>query len=115
MSYKDLLRRYQAFDRTRLFDADWNITQQWTTVNVPWSADYLDTKFSITLTKKSPVVIVLSQVRLIFMNDSSVLTMESWMIGILLALRDNTSSLSTSDLRKKGRRTILFEAMAIMT
>lgn len=62
ISYKDLLRKYQSFDRTRLFGADWNITQQWTTVNVPWTADYNDTKFSITLTKKGPVVIVLSQV-----------------------------------------------------
>lgn len=62
ISYKDLLRKYQSFDRTRLFGADWNITQQWTMVDVPWTADYNDTKFSITLTKKGPVVIVLSQV-----------------------------------------------------
>ena len=32
-----------------------------TTVDVPWSADYNKTKFSVTLTKRSPVVIVLSQ------------------------------------------------------
>jgi hypothetical protein len=69
MSYKDLLRRYQAFDRTRLFGPEWNIIQKWTTVNVPWSADFLDTRFSITLTKKTPIVIVLSQVRLIVMRD----------------------------------------------
>ena len=68
MSYKDLLRRYQAFDRTRLFGPEWNITQQWTSVNVPWSAEFLDTKFSITLTKKSPVVIVLSQVGSMFLR-----------------------------------------------
>ncbi|MCJ1463819.1 hypothetical protein MMC07_002428 [Pseudocyphellaria aurata] len=61
MSYKDLLRKYQSFDRTRLFGPEWSITQQWTTVEVPWSADYNDTKFNITLTKTSPVVIVLSQ------------------------------------------------------
>lgn len=66
ISYKDLLRKYQSFDRTRLFGPDWNITQQWTTVNVPWTADYNDTKFNITLTKKGPVVIVLSQVRTVF-------------------------------------------------
>lgn len=61
ISYEDLLRKYSNFERTRLFDKDWTITQQWTTVNVPWSADYNDTKFSVTLTKRSPIVIVLSQ------------------------------------------------------
>jgi len=62
ISYKDLLRRYSSFDRTRLFGKDWAITQQWTTVNVPYSADYNDTAFTLTLIKRSPVVIVLSQV-----------------------------------------------------
>lgn len=61
MSYEDLLRRYSSFDRTRLFGPDWLITQQWTTIDVPWTADYNDTKFSITLKKRSPVVITLSQ------------------------------------------------------
>ena len=61
ISYADLLREYSSFDRTRLFGSDWQITQQWTTVDVPWSADYNKTKFSVTLTKRSPVVIVLSQ------------------------------------------------------
>jgi hypothetical protein len=63
ISYKDLLRHYQHFDRTRLFGPEWTVTQQWTSVNVPWSVDYLDTKFRIELTEDSPVVIVLSQVR----------------------------------------------------
>lgn len=63
MSYEDLLKKYQIFDRTRLFTDDWKVTQQWTSVNVPWSLDYNDTKFSFTLEKKAPVVIVLSQVR----------------------------------------------------
>ena len=61
ISYEDLLREYSEFDRTRLFGPDWQIAQQWTTVEVPWSADYNKTKFSVTLTKRSPVVIVLSQ------------------------------------------------------
>lgn len=62
ISYEDLLKKYQHFDRTRLFGPEWTITQQWTSLNVPWSADYHSTKFMIDLTKKSPVVIVLSQV-----------------------------------------------------
>ncbi|KAF2825399.1 cysteine proteinase [Ophiobolus disseminans] len=61
ISYKDLLRHYQHFDRTRLFGPEWTVSQQWTSVNVPWSVDYLDTKFKINLAKASPVVIVLSQ------------------------------------------------------
>ena len=61
ISYEDLLREYSEFDRTRLFGPDWQIAQQWTTVDVPWSADYNKTKFSVTLSKRSPVVIVLSQ------------------------------------------------------
>ncbi|KAL6714520.1 hypothetical protein ACLMJK_007945 [Lecanora helva] len=61
ISYEDLLRNYSTLERTRLFGSDWQITQQWTTVDVPWTADYNDTKFSITLKKRSPVVIVLSQ------------------------------------------------------
>ena len=31
-------------------------------LEVPWTADYNDTKFSITLTKNGPLVLVLSQV-----------------------------------------------------
>ncbi|KAJ5759285.1 hypothetical protein N7520_006441 [Penicillium odoratum] len=61
ISYKDLLRKYQHFDRTRLFGSDWTITQQWTTLNVPWSADYHSTKFIMNVTQGGPVVIVLSQ------------------------------------------------------
>ncbi|KAL9004653.1 MAG: hypothetical protein Q9188_002544 [Gyalolechia gomerana] len=61
ISYKDFLRKYQSLDRTRLFGPEWQITQQWTTVDVPWTADYNDTKYSITVTEPGPVVIVLSQ------------------------------------------------------
>jgi len=61
ISYRDLLRNYQHLDRTRLFGPEWTVTHSWTSVNVPWSVDYLDTKFKIVLEKASPVVIVLSQ------------------------------------------------------
>lgn len=62
ISYDDLLKKYQHFDRTRLFGPEWSIAQQWTTVNVPWSADYHSTKFMVNVTKAGPVVLVLSQV-----------------------------------------------------
>ncbi|MCJ1248506.1 hypothetical protein MMC30_005724 [Trapelia coarctata] len=61
ISYRDLLRKYQVFDRTRLFGSEWSVTQCWTTLDVPWSADYNDTKFTITVEQKGPIVIVLSQ------------------------------------------------------
>ena len=61
ISYEDLLKKYQHFDRTRIFGPEWHITQQWTSVHVPWSADYHRTRFSLNLQKESPVVIVLSQ------------------------------------------------------
>ena len=71
ISYEDLLKKYQHFDRTRLFGNEWTITQQWTILNVPWSADYHSTKFTITVTKEGPVVIVLSQVNIHPFIDSS--------------------------------------------
>ncbi|KAL4792446.1 hypothetical protein BDV19DRAFT_380821 [Aspergillus venezuelensis] len=61
ISYEDLLKKYQHFDRTRLFGPEWTITQQWTSLNVPWSADYHTTKFKLDVTKAGPVVLVLSQ------------------------------------------------------
>ena len=63
MSYEDLLKKFQTFDRTRLFTEDWKVTQQWVSLDVLWTVDYHDTKFSFSLEKKAPVVIVLSQVR----------------------------------------------------
>ncbi|UKZ76748.1 hypothetical protein TrVFT333_004458 [Trichoderma virens FT-333] len=61
IAYEDLLQKYQAFERTRLFDETWRVSQIWTTVNVPWMLDYHDTHFSLRITKPGPVVIVLAQ------------------------------------------------------
>ncbi|KAM4065897.1 calpain family cysteine protease [Hirsutella rhossiliensis] len=61
ISYDDLLRKYQAFERTRLFDSDWSVAQIWTTLTVPWMLDYHTTYFSLSLSKPGPVVIVFSQ------------------------------------------------------
>ncbi|KAI0967333.1 hypothetical protein F4678DRAFT_475298 [Xylaria arbuscula] len=61
ISYDDLLRKYQAFDRTRLFGPDWKVTATWTTVSVPWTLDYHDTYFAFSLAKTGPIVLVLSQ------------------------------------------------------
>jgi hypothetical protein len=61
ISYEDLLRKYQAFERTRLFTPEWRVTQLWTSLSVPWALDYHDTHFSFTLSNSGPVVIALSQ------------------------------------------------------
>ena len=115
ISYKDLLSKYQSFDRTRLFGSDWHITQQWTTVDVPWTTDYNETKFSLTLTKASPVVIVLSKVQMTLgaMNQSPKLTLCSLMIDISKGLRASTLFLCTSVSRKTASRITLFAATVI--
>jgi len=61
MSYADLLKKFQTFDRTRLFTDEWKVTQQWASLLVPWTVDYHDTKFCFELEKPAPVMIVLSQ------------------------------------------------------
>ncbi|ESZ92336.1 hypothetical protein SBOR_7285 [Sclerotinia borealis F-4128] len=61
MSYEDLLKKYQTFDRTRLFTDEWKVTQSWASMEVPWTVNYHDTKFSFTLDNAAPVMIVLSQ------------------------------------------------------
>jgi hypothetical protein len=105
MSYDDLLKKYQLFDRTRLFSNEWKITQQWTTVTVPWNVDYNDTKFTFTLDKKSSVVIVLSQVKYFQQGSASYLLI--WLsltLDTSVALRVNMTldyhSVSTSQARK---------------
>ena len=61
ISYEDLLRKYQHFDRTRLFrDPEWRSCQRWIGVDVAWKPQYHE-KFHIKLTREGPLVIVLSQ------------------------------------------------------
>lgn len=61
ISYTDFLKHFPQINRVRLFNSDWQVAQQWTAVNVPWTVDYLDTKFQFTISEKCPVVVVLSQ------------------------------------------------------
>jgi hypothetical protein len=116
MTYEDLLKKYQYFDRTRLFGPEWTITQQWTNVNVPWSADYHDTKFEITLTKKSPVIIVLSQVRL---NISSSLILSLMTISsindIFMGLKGNMTSSCNSDWNRRVGNLAIISSEAMET
>ncbi|KAF2206309.1 hypothetical protein CERZMDRAFT_72258 [Cercospora zeae-maydis SCOH1-5] len=61
ISYKDFLKHFPSINRVRLFDDTWTVSQQWTCVNAPWTVDYLDTKFQITISEAGPVVVVLAQ------------------------------------------------------
>lgn len=114
ISYKDLISKYQTFDRTRIFGPEWSITQKWTTIDVAWTADYADTKFSLTLTKNSPIVIVLSQVSSIKKIKFSQLTASSSMTATTKGLRANTTFHYNSDSRKMENRTIFVVATVIM-
>lgn len=110
ISYSDLLRNYQHFDRTRLFGQDWTVTQQWTSLNVPWSVDYLDTKFKFTLTKQSEVIIVLSQVSQFDCHQLTYLTMFRLTIDISAVLKDSMNSSSSSDFTRTTRTSTSSEA-----
>ena len=59
--YEDFLRRFPEIYQTRLFTPDWNVSQRWTTIQVPWSGDYNDTKFEFTVPRATRAVIVLSK------------------------------------------------------
>ncbi|KAG9195132.1 hypothetical protein G6011_00252 [Alternaria panax] len=61
MSYKDLLRRFDLLDRTRLFNEEWTVVQRWTSVPVAWVTGYVNTKFSVEIKKSGPTVFVLCQ------------------------------------------------------
>ena len=61
ISYKTFLERFTRLSRTRLFTREWNITQRWTTIQVPWSGEYNDTKFEFTIPQAARTVVVLSK------------------------------------------------------
>lgn len=61
MTYADFLKHFPSLNRVRLFDDTWQVSQAWTCVEVPWTVDYLDTKFQFTVDQRGPVVISLSQ------------------------------------------------------
>jgi hypothetical protein len=60
MSYDDLLRNFKCLDRTRLFNKDWTVVQQWTDINVSWVTSYHNTKFLVEIKERGPTVFVFS-------------------------------------------------------
>ena len=61
MPYSDFLERFVQVWRTRLFTPEWNVSQHWTTIQVPWSGAYNSTIFEFTVKSPTPAVIALSQ------------------------------------------------------
>lgn len=62
MSYEDVLSNFKWIHRTRLFDENWTIAQQWTSENISWVPGYLKTKFVVEVKQAGLTVIVLSKV-----------------------------------------------------
>ncbi|KAJ3296235.1 hypothetical protein HK104_001800, partial [Borealophlyctis nickersoniae] len=61
MEYPDFLRQWTLIDRTRLFDSSWTVASQWVEFATTWPATWSDTTFQLTVTQRTPAVIVLSQ------------------------------------------------------
>lgn len=59
--FKDFTEYYPHLDRTRLFGPGWTVNQQWTSVEVPFNAEYLPTRFTLDVKEKGPLVIVLAK------------------------------------------------------
>src|SRR5947207_12678033 len=62
MSFNDFCRKFNTIDRTRLFNEQWLVLQQWTALHVSWLSGYSMTKFVVEIKKEGPVVVVLRQV-----------------------------------------------------
>ncbi|CAK7224901.1 hypothetical protein SCUCBS95973_005676 [Sporothrix curviconia] len=61
MSFQDMLDTFGFLHRTRLFDAQWTVVQQWASVGVAWVPGYLGTRFVIDVKVPGLLVVVLSQ------------------------------------------------------
>lgn len=114
--YEDLLKKYQVFDRTRLFSDQWKATQSWAALNVPWTVDYHDTKFSFTLEKKAQVVLVLSQVStsLNHLIETFLNNIYSLILVTSVVSKVNTTLNYPSVFTKLARKIISFAVMEII-
>ena len=106
MSFDDVCKKFQTIHRTRLFNHDWTLVQQWTSVHVSWVSGYLTTKFVIEVKKAGTVVVVLSQVssrRIILKICSAVLLIldHSSTVVTLKGLKVSIRSIFTSSSKRK--------------
>jgi hypothetical protein len=71
MCYEDVLAMFKMVHRTRLFDKDWTVVQQWTSASIGWMTGYLQTKFQLEVKNAGLAVIVLTQVSKSTMTTSN--------------------------------------------
>lgn len=70
MSYDDMLETFIYLHRTRIFDQNWNVIQQWNSCDVSWFTGYLRTKFVVDVKTAGTVVLVLAQVCVSYLTRS---------------------------------------------
>jgi hypothetical protein len=109
MSYDDLQKRFDLLDRTRLFDREWTIVQNWTSVSVAWVTGYLNTKFVVKIQKAGPTVFVLSQVSLQKYFKCTHAHLHSLMVDTSVDLKVDIDSTYTSSC---NRRVHLLESIS---
>ena len=66
--YELFLQKFETAQCLRLLTKEWDATQKWISLNIPFVEDYHKTKFVLSLAKTSPIVIVLSQVSYDFLH-----------------------------------------------
>jgi hypothetical protein len=105
MSFKDFCQKFSSLSRTRLFNHEWTIVQQWTSVHVSWVSGYLTTKFVIDVKKAGTVVVVLSQVCFLDNNfGSTLITNNSIYSSTAVTSEDSKDSIySTSTFSSKRK------------
>jgi len=62
MPYEFFLQKFRQVQCVHLLTENWNDTQMWISLNVPFLDQFQETKFALTLERTSPLVLVLSQV-----------------------------------------------------
>jgi hypothetical protein len=106
MSYKDLLKRFDLLDRTRLFNEEWTVVQRWTSVPVAWVTGYVNTKFSVEIKRSGPTVFVLCQVGHKTSSSFHTLISHSWMSATSRVWRESMTSICTSYCKTKMRNQV---------
>ncbi|KAJ7613033.1 hypothetical protein FB45DRAFT_993113 [Roridomyces roridus] len=97
MEYKDFLACWTDIDRTILFNSTWVMSSQWlevTTRPLPSAWSFGDVSFTISMTKPSTAVIVLSQLDTRYFSDIS--GRSRWSLDFALYKQGETEMLAQS-------------------
>ncbi|CAK4148225.1 unnamed protein product [Aphanomyces euteiches] len=61
MQYEDFIEEFTQIDRTRLFNAEWFVSQEWMEFHSDWPALWNEGLFQFTLTQPGPATVVLAK------------------------------------------------------